>query len=171
MPYSRTTFSHGNHEPGDLSSSLSFVPYLSLLGKEPLMSFSLNPMSLDCFQKVLTMPELWCSWGIWIPLCMFPSALSACCSRGSPSLRMQRWAQGSKFCGFFLEQVMRAAHLSMRVQKPLCSPSKSHLPSGTSAPQETSTPSLCPVAWLHNQSQNLSNWAFAWPFVKMSHRC
>lgn len=37
-------------------------------------------MVLDCFQKVLTMPDLWCSWGIWMPPCMFPSALPMCSS-------------------------------------------------------------------------------------------
>ena len=172
MPYSRTTFSHGNHEPGDVSSSLSFAPYLSLLEKEPLMSFSLNPMSLDRFQKVLTMPELWCSWGIWIPLCMFPSACQHA-AHGDPRV----WG-----CRGEHREASSVASLCSKWWALLICPwgSKNHCvcpPRAISPvePQLLRRPVLLPCvllpACLHNQSQNLSNWAFAWPFVKMSHRC
>ena len=182
MTYSRKISSLGNRGPGDVSSSLSFAPSISLLGKAPLVSLSLNPVSLFCFQEVLTVPNLWYSWGFCIPLCTFPSALSRCSSQNALSVRTQGWAQEGHLHGFYLGQQKPSGScqnscnqdLSTRLQNTtVFTPPRDVSPVEPQLPWWRAVPLLCVAlpACLHNKSHNLSNWAFAWLFIKMAHGC
>lgn len=120
--------------------------YLSLLGKEPLMSFSLNPMSLDSF-----LCQSSGAAGAFESLLHFPICLVSVLPTGCPECRMQRWAQGGN----------SVASVCSRWWALLICPwgpktivfAQEPSPSGTSAPQvETNTPPLCPVACLPSQS-------------------
>lgn len=137
------------------------------------MSFSLNPMSLDSFRRCWPCQSSGAA-GAFESLFAFSHLPCQCAPHGMPRVRGCRGEH---------REATSVASVCSRWWALLICPwgPKNHCvrPPRAIAPVELQLlrwrPILLPCvllpACLHNQSQSLPSWAFAWPFVKMSHRC